>query len=107
MLKKNEVIELSGMEVIKVLREIEYTLISLRKIASYYYDKPGTTLTPETEISYALETTRFIDQNQITRRLSKARGILLEKFDDELGSDDMGDVERELELLRFWEKPGD
>jgi hypothetical protein len=107
MLKKNEMIELSGGEAIAVLKEIEYVMISLRKIASYYYDRTYAPPTDDTAIEYALETTRFIDQSGVMRRLSKARSIISNKFDNELGPDDMGDLEREMELLRFWEKPGD
>lgn len=107
MLEKNQMIELSGLEAISVLKEIEYVMISLKKIASYYYDRTYAPPTEETDIEYALETTRFIDQNGVMQRLAKARGVISDKFDNELGVDDMSDVEREMELMKFWEKPGD
>jgi len=107
MLEKNEMIELSGGEAIFVLKEIEYLLISLNKIAGYYYNRADAPPTDQTEVEYALETTRFIDQNQITRRLAKVRRAVSNKFNNDRGDDDMSDLEREMELLRYWEKPGD
>ncbi|NBB13120.1 hypothetical protein [Pseudomonas sp. SLFW] len=107
MLKKNEIIKLSGVEAISIIKEIEYLLISLNKIAEYHYNNEQLKPSENTALDYALETTRFIDQNKITRRLAKVRRIVSEKFDDELGSDDMDDIERELELLKYWERPGD
>lgn len=107
MLEKNEMIELSGGEAILIIKEIAYVLISLNKIAEYYYHGTDEQPTEQTAIDYALETTRFIDQNQITRRLAKARRVVSEKFDNKLGDDEMDDVERELELLKYWERPGD
>ncbi|WP_296181166.1 hypothetical protein [Pseudomonas sp. UBA1879] len=107
MLDKNEMIELSGGEAILIIKEVEYLLISLNKIAEYYYNDERTISIEQTGIDYALETTRFIDQSQITRRLAKIRRIVSEKFDNTLGSDDMDDIERELEIMKYWERPGD
>ena len=106
-LEKNEMIELSGGEAILIIKEVEYLLISLNKIAEYYYNDERTISIEQTGIDYALETTRFIDQSQITRRLAKIRRIVSEKFDNTLGSDDMDDIERELEIMKYWERPGD
>lgn len=107
MKKENEQITFKGQDVIEVLCEVEYILISLRDIANYYYVHPDRQVTPETDIDYALETTRFIDQNRINDRLNKIRRILSEPFDDGLGDDDMDDIERVVEKLKFWCKPGD
>lgn len=64
-------------------------------------------MTPETDIDYALEIARFIDQNRINDRLNKIRRILSEPFDDGVGDDDMDDIERVVEKLKFRCKPGD
>jgi len=95
MLEKNEMIELSGGEAVSIIKEIEYLLISLNKIAEYYYNGEYAESLEQTTIDYAVETTRFIDQNRITRRLAKVRRIISEKFDSELGVDDMDDLGRE------------
>lgn len=102
MLKDNEEIHISGAEAIEVLRELEFMLISLNKIARHYYDGSELSDSKENYISYALETTKFIDDNKITRRLAKARRIISSSFNDELGADDMGDVERALVDIEFW-----
>jgi len=107
MLKDNESIEIPGPEAIEALSEIEYILISLKKIASYYYERVDAPPTDTTPVEYALETTRFIDENEVTRRLAKTRKIISSKFNHELGDDDMGDIERACETIEYWEKPGD
>lgn len=107
MLKENENIQISGAEAIEALREIEYVLISLKKIASYYYERADVHPTETTSLEYALETTRFIDQNEVIHRLAKVRKIFSKKFNQALGNDDMSDVERELDTIYYWKNPGD
>lgn len=99
MLRENEKIRLSGDEAINVLKEINLILISLHDMGSYYMDKD--------KREYEKETTRFIDEWKVTHRLSKIRGIISEKFNNELGNDDMDDLERAMEGLKYWQKPGD
>lgn len=107
MKKENEFVTYRGEDIIEVFCEVEYILISLRDIANYYYVHPNNAVTPETDIAYALETTRFIDENRINDRLNKIRRILASTFDESLGEDDMDDIERVVEKLKFWRKPGD
>ncbi|SFB38141.1 hypothetical protein [Clostridium frigidicarnis] len=99
MIKENEKIVLSGDEAIEILKEIEIILISLHDMGSYYMNKDTR--------EYEKETTRFIDEWKVTHRLARIRGRLSEKFDNTLGDDDMDDLERAMEKLKYWEKPGD
>lgn len=99
MMKENEQIVLSGDETIEVLKEINLILISLHDMGSYYMGKDIQ--------EYEKETTRFIDECKVTHRLAKIRGILSKKFDSTLGDDDMDDLERAMEGLNYWGKPGD
>lgn len=80
MLENNEMIEFSGGEAIVIIKEVEYLLISLNKIAEYHYNDERTKSIEQTGIDYALETTRFIDQSQITRQLAKMRRIVSESL---------------------------
>ncbi|MBP1967096.1 hypothetical protein [Paenibacillus aceris] len=107
MLKANEQISISGSEVLEVLKEIEIILTSLHKMGSYYSIKyqDGELISDNAE--YEKETTRFIDEWKVTYRLAKVRGMLSEKFDKTLGNDDMDDIERAMEMLKYWSKPGD
>ncbi|HDR9484074.1 TPA: hypothetical protein QDC20_003496 [Burkholderia aenigmatica] len=105
MKKDNETIELSGEEALRVLAEIEYILISLRNIGRYYHAGPAAAAGPDPD--YAQETNRFIDEGRVTRRLAEVRKIITAKFDRSLGVDDMDDVERAMEHVKVWEKPGD
>ena len=107
MLEENEKINLTGEEAITILSEVEYILISLRNIARYYYHKEYGEVTDSEKNQYYQETTNFIDKNNVTHRLALIRRVVSEKFNDELGDDDMDDIERELEKLQCWEKPGD
>ncbi|MDY7791793.1 hypothetical protein [Burkholderia ubonensis] len=80
-------------------------LISLRNIGRYYHADQNES--GDVNLKYSLETTRFIDENGVTRRLAKLREMLSAKFDRSLGEDDMDDIERAVEDLKVWEKPGD
>ena len=105
--KDNKNIVLTGEEALSVLSEINYLLISLRDIARYYYHSQSDDNMINNEIAYCKETTEFIDRNKITHRLAYIRMIITEKFNNELGDDDMDDIEREMEKIKYWEKPGD
>lgn len=106
MMRENEQIIISGAELIEVLKEINTILISLHKMGSCYGER---FIEDENKYrkEYEKETTRFIDESKITNRLAKIRSILSEKFNNTLGDDDMDDLERAMESLRYWEKPGD
>ncbi|QUD77787.1 hypothetical protein J7D36_11785 [Acinetobacter baumannii] len=97
MLVNNQTIFYSGDEMVEVLKEIEYILVSLHKVGSHYAE----TL-PDSYIEYADKTTKFIDDNNICERLARIRRILSSKFDNGLGEDDMDDLERAFESLEYW-----
>ncbi|MBA1232910.1 hypothetical protein G7013_25030 [Pseudomonas viridiflava] len=94
MLESNRKISLSGDEALEILADIEFILISLHKMGSYYQDKPIE--------DYQKATTDFIDNEKITQRLARVRKIISENFDSTLGEDDMDDMERHLEGIKFW-----
>ncbi|WP_284116286.1 hypothetical protein [Acinetobacter pittii] len=98
MLEANKKLVYTGDEVLSVLQEIEFILISLHKIGSYYAE----TL-PNSYEEYAKETTNFIDNNNVCDRLANVRKVLSRKFNNDLGADDMSDIERVLENIDFWE----
>lgn len=105
LLKENEVISLSGEEAVKILTDVECILISLRDIARHYYDNVDGEITSEHRASYCEETTKFIDENEITKKLANIRRVISEKFNPEPGDDEMDDIERELVKIHYW-KPG-
>ena len=104
-MKENETITYSGQEIIDVLKEIEVVMISLHKIGSYYAytDK----FTKKKRAEYEKDTTQFIDEWQVTEKLAQVRCILSKKLNNSLGDDDMDDLERATENLKYWTKPGD
>nr|WP_175799880.1 hypothetical protein [Burkholderia anthina] len=105
MLESNEKIELSGGEALSILCELEYLLISLRNIGTYYHEPSR--VFGDGNLEYCAETTRFIDENKVTQKLAKVREIISAKFDSSLGDDDMDDIERAVEDIKVWERPGD
>lgn len=94
MLDTNKRIIIPGESVLEALAEIEFILISLHKIGSYYNDKPIA--------DYQRATTDFIDNEKITQKLANVRRILSERFDNTLGKDDTDDIERHLANIAFW-----
>ena len=94
MLEKNKQIVLNGKDALEVLADIEFILISLHKMGSYYADKPVE--------DYLKATTDFIDNEKVTQRLAKVRKVISKNFDSTLGDDDMDDIERHLEEIKFW-----
>lgn len=75
-------------------------LISLHKIGAYYAPE-----LPGRKSEYNAETTRFIDEGEVTKRLAGIRSTLTRVFDETRGEDDLTDIERALEGLQFW-RPG-
>lgn len=96
MLEQNEKIVIPGEEALDALKEIEFILISLHKMGSYYAEKPGALE------EYRRVTTDFIDDCAVTQRLAKVRKIISQHFDDSLGDDDLDDVERYVSDLNIW-----
>jgi hypothetical protein len=99
MLKSNEKIVLSGDEALEILSELEFILISLHNMGSFYADKPFALE------EYRKETTDFIDNCGVTRRLAQVRKIISQHFDDTRGEDDMDDIERHVADLVLWRPP--
>ncbi|MCU1773972.1 hypothetical protein [Pseudomonas sp. 13B_3.2_Bac1] len=93
MLETNKKIVLNGEDALEVLADIEFILISLHKMGSYYSDKPIE--------DYQKATTDFIDNEGVTQRLARVRKIISKNFDSTLGDDDMDDIERHMEGIKF------
>ena len=107
LLPANRRIVLSGEDALRILREIEFLLISLHHIGRHYYpdgDDGGADALRRAQ--YCAETTRFIDEEQATTRLALMRRILSAPFDASLGDDDMDDIERAIAALPLWRAPG-
>jgi hypothetical protein len=103
---KNGLVKFTGSELMDVLSELEYMLISLRNIGDYYY--MGSFQPDEkTPLAYALETTRFLDESNIDQRLDKIKHILLQPMIREPGTNNARKLKRNLKRIDCWQKPGD
>ena len=98
----NEKIIYNGEDIVNVLKEIEYILVSLHDMGSYYAEN-----THAGRDEYEKETTAFIDNSLVCDRLAAVRKKLSEKFDLSLGEDDMDDIERACRNIGYWRRPGD
>lgn len=96
MTDKKEFVEIDRNKLLSVLVDIEYILISLHKIGSFYGE-----VLPEKYKEYCEETTSFIDDNKITKKLARMRTILSEDFGN-IGEDGLSDIERALEGIKYW-----
>ncbi|MFG1172772.1 hypothetical protein AAFN90_04090 [Erwiniaceae bacterium CAU 1747] len=105
MLKENKEIIMTGDEVVELVKIIDHLLISINNISHYYFNEKNT---PESKIlEVEQEIGHFFIKNNLGNSFIKARGVLLGKFDNTLGDDDMDDIERATESTQYWEKPGD
>lgn len=98
----NEKIHYNGEDIINILKEINYILISLHDMGSYYAESMN-----EKRQEYEKETTAFIDNSLVCDRLASVRAKLSESFDLSFGEDDMDDIERACSDIKYWCKPGD
>ena len=100
--ENNEKIVYDGEDMVNILKELDYILISLHQMGSYYADKSD-----GNKLEYERETTQFIDETAVSERLASIRAKLSESFDRTLGEDDMDDLERACMDIEYWTKPGD
>ena len=71
-MKKEEYIKLSLYEAEEILKELNLIIVSLHNMGSFYSEN--------IERDYEVETTKFIDENKVTSRLSYIRRVLSEKY---------------------------
>lgn len=91
----------------KWIKDIEVMLQSYHRILSYYAIGINDNSEKFNEHEFEKEITDFTCRWDVPKRLAEIRRILSEKFDDTLGKDDMGDLERVMEGIKYWTKPGD
>lgn len=91
----NQTICFDGQELIEVFKEIDFILISLAEMGRNYECYKN-------HHAYETDTTRFIDECQITQKLANIRGMMANNFDNTLGDDGMDDLERAVENTQYW-----
>ncbi len=83
-------------KIIEVLRTLEELVVSLDRIGSGAAD--------QTKKEYDATLAAFIREHGIFKKAATARKILSEPFPDALGPDEMGELEREMEGVRYWKR---
>jgi len=99
-------VKFSGADLINVLNDVEYLLISLRDIGNFYY-RDVTPPDEMTQLAYAVETSRFLNKPEIDQRLEKIKKILLEPLISEVGTNGGAKLKKGLKKIACWEHPGD
>lgn len=92
----NQNIAFNGQELLDIFVEIDFMLISLVQMGRNYE-------LYKNHYAYEKDTTRFIDECQITTRLANIRELIANKFDDTLGVDDVDDLERVTHNIKYWQ----
>ncbi len=82
-------------DIVKILADLNMMVVSLDRIGSYYSDCKSV------EEYHALSS-NFLDDWKILPKLARARMILDSAFSDELGDDDMDELERKFQNLQYW-----
>jgi hypothetical protein len=81
-------------KVLAVLRTLNEFVVSLDHIGSASYDM--------TEAEHDAALTDFIRRHKIFRKMAEARTILSAPFPTKRGADDMDELEREMQDVRYW-----
>lgn len=91
----NEKIEFTRQEVVSMIREIREMVVSQDRIGGAAIDMP--------ENQWKDATIEYETETDFLKRLSSVRYVLESKFEDEpLGDDDMSDLDRELDDIKYW-----
>lgn len=93
----NAILKYKYEDIVKILIDMEKTLMSLHYISSCYYKDGEEKVTADLRMAYERETTRYIDECHVTQRLAQARAVLTSAFDLTLGDDELDDIEREMQ----------
>lgn len=80
-------------DIIAVLEILNQIVVSFDRIGSSYHDDPD---------GLMRATDSFIDNWDISSKLSHTRTLLSDAFSDEVGADDMDELERELQDVEYW-----
>ena len=81
-------------KVLAVLRTLEEFVVSLDHIGSASYDM--------TKAENDAVLSDFIRRHKIFRKMAAARAILSGPFPTTVGADDMDELEREMQGVRYW-----
>lgn len=82
-------------DIIKILAYLNMMVVSLDRIGSSYEDC-------ESDEEYHTLSSNFLDNWRVLPKLSRVRTILDAPFSNELGDDNMDELEREFKDLEYW-----
>lgn len=85
-------------KIIQILRDLEVLVVSTDRIGSALDDRIS-------EEQYNAMFLKFFDDFGFFRKLALARRVLEEPFSDDLGEDDMDELERRFQDLEYWTAP--
>ena len=81
-------------DILKILRHLEEMVVSLDRIGSAHNDLPKN-IWEKALVDYVCD-------SKLAYRLAESRKILSSQFSDEIGDDDMDELEREMQDIKHW-----
>ncbi len=91
---ENETVKIEKKEIVRMLKDLEYMVVSLDRIGATHVE-----VSKEIFNKYLSD---FIIDWDVTNKLSSMRSFLSSFFSEELGDDDMDELEREMQDVQYW-----
>jgi hypothetical protein len=89
-----QTIEIDRAALIEALRGLEAIVVSL--------DRIGSASANLSKAEYDRLSSEFLDDWDVSRKLARLRTVLSQSFSEELGADEMDELEREMQGLKYW-----
>ncbi len=80
--------------IVKILKDINEFVVSLDQINKVYHEFGDS--------AWQEELIHFINERKLSQRLAHVRSVLSGPFSNELGDDDMDELEREMSDVNYW-----
>jgi len=94
---KEQNIQLSRRDVERLIRHLNILVVSFDRLGSTFHNDPK---------RHALETDKFLHQVFAFKILAKARSLLCEAYELQLGREEMERLEDRLEKVKVWGEKG-
>lgn len=96
-MKRTKNIQLSVHDVRILIRDLNVLVVSFDRLGSTFHDNPE---------RHAVEMDKFLSDIFAFRMLAKARGVLCEAYESQLGRAEMLRLEDRLEKMKVWGEKG-
>lgn len=92
---KKDTVTYDRKKIIQIIKDLNVLVVSTDRIGSAHHDR-------ESDEQYNAMFVRFFDECGFFRKLAEARAVLSDAFPYETGEDEMDELEREMQNLKYW-----